>query len=239
MDCQTDSEDLIYSQGRTSSCSAPPDLLIVADKTKELPLTNETPTLNEEPTQQIKDNELKNSTKANNSKPDSKDCPKKKHLEEFLCDVSVESSVSSSPLQFSFTFYDLDGHHGKITKDDIAGIVYTIYESIGKSVTVPCNGSKTINVRLTVSPENNTVKKKQTIMKYSTQNNGRKSNIKCTSRVVDEDEFVPKNNILKTHFSSKKNNITEGTPDCTPKREIKAKPTTRRPRRIKVSFFFF
>lgn len=33
------------------------------------------------------------------------------------------------------------------------GIVYTIYESIGKSVVVPHCGSKTINVRLTVSPE--------------------------------------------------------------------------------------
>lgn len=36
---------------------------------------------------------------------------------------------------------------------DIAGIVYTIYESIGKSVVVPHCGSKTINVRLTVSPD--------------------------------------------------------------------------------------
>lgn len=67
--------------------------------------------------------------------------------------MSVEGDKSSQPLQFSFTFYDLDGHHGKITKDDIVGIVYTIYESIGKSVVVPHCGSKTFNVRLTVSPE--------------------------------------------------------------------------------------
>lgn len=58
-------------------------------------------------------------------------------------------------MQFSFTLYDLDGH-GKITKDDIAGIVSTIYESIGKSVVVPHYGSKTINVRLTVSPDSKT-----------------------------------------------------------------------------------
>lgn len=38
-------------------------------------------------------------------------------------------------------------------QQDIAGIVYTIYESIGKSVVVPHCGSKTINVRLTVSPD--------------------------------------------------------------------------------------
>lgn len=37
---------------------------------------------------------------------------------EFTCDVSVEGGgKSTQPLQFSFTFYDLDGHHGKITKD--------------------------------------------------------------------------------------------------------------------------
>ena len=77
-------------------------------------------------------------------------------MQEFTCDVSVEGGKSSQPLQFSFTFYDLDGHHGKITKDDIVGIVYTIYESIGKSVVVPHSGSKTINVRLTVSPEGKT-----------------------------------------------------------------------------------
>lgn len=52
----------------------------------------------------------------------------------------------------------MDGHHGKITKDDIVGIVYTIYESIGKSVVVPHSGSKTINVRLTVSPDDKLVK---------------------------------------------------------------------------------
>lgn len=36
---------------------------------------------------------------------------------------------------------------------DIAGIVSTIYDSIGKSVTVPHYGSKTIQVRLTVVPD--------------------------------------------------------------------------------------
>lgn len=63
-----------------------------------------------------------------------------------------EAKSKTQPVQFSFTLYDLDGH-GKITKDDIAGIVSTIYESLGKSVVVPHYGSKTINVRLTVSPD--------------------------------------------------------------------------------------
>lgn len=67
--------------------------------------------------------------------------------------VGVAAGKSKTqPVQFSFTLYDLDGH-GKITKDDIAGIVSTIYESLGKSVVVPHYGSKTINVRLTVSPD--------------------------------------------------------------------------------------
>lgn len=69
--------------------------------------------------------------------------------------MSLEDEKKPQPLQFSFTLYDLDGH-GKITKDDIAGIVSTIYESIGKSVVVPHYGSKTINVRLTVSPDSKT-----------------------------------------------------------------------------------
>lgn len=41
-------------------------------------------------------------------------------------------------------------------------MVYTIYESIGKSVVVPHCGSKTINVRLTVSPDAKSKTKKST-----------------------------------------------------------------------------
>ncbi|KOB71858.1 Naked cuticle [Operophtera brumata] len=75
-------------------------------------------------------------------------------FEELTCDVELQHPEPSKqqPFQFSFTLYDLDGH-GRMTKDDIAGIVSTIYESIGKSVTVPHYGSKTIQVRLTVVPE--------------------------------------------------------------------------------------
>ncbi|KAL5283117.1 NKD1 family protein [Megaselia abdita] len=228
LDCPTDSEDLIYAQGRTSSCSAPPDLLIEDDKSAEdLPSKDDSSKLIEESSQNNQDKKLKYST--NETHFDTKECHKNKQsvcLEEFTCDVSVESSISSLPLQFSFTFYDLDGHHGKITKDGIAGIVYTIYESIGKSVTVPCNGSKTINVRLTISPENKTLTKKHTITKYSAHNNGRKSNIKC------ENDFELRNN-LKQNCSSKKSNTLQETPDCTPKREVKVKPAVRKPRRIK------
>ncbi|KAF5284464.1 hypothetical protein FQA39_LY17039 [Lamprigera yunnana] len=77
------------------------------------------------------------------------------NLQEFSCDVSLED-VPNQNLQdrqeFSFTLYDFDGH-GKITKDDIAGLVTTIYEALGASIKVPHCGSKTIKVKLSVSPE--------------------------------------------------------------------------------------
>lgn len=132
---------------------------------------------------------------------------------------------STQPLQFSFTFYDLDGHHGKITKDvsasfvhseqpqsylftrsliiatisidlqDIAGIVYTIYESIGKSVVVPHCGSKTINVRLTVSPDAKKPAKKQRLktkrlFKGDEEECGSSNAINETSNVVAKSQMT-------------------------------------------------
>ncbi|XP_044765570.1 protein naked cuticle homolog [Coccinella septempunctata] len=83
--------------------------------------------------------------------------PRRIKLEELICDVSMDNSDPSrqEKQEFSFTLYDFDGH-GKITKDDIAGLVTTIYEAIGSSVKVPHCGSKTIKVKLTVSPEKQT-----------------------------------------------------------------------------------
>ncbi|XP_046386747.1 protein naked cuticle [Ischnura elegans] len=96
------------------------------------------------------------------------------HFEGIECDVSVDerpacnvkghqtppAPPSQQPSQppprrrqeFSFTLYDFDGH-GKITKDDITGLVTTIYETIGSTIRVPHYGSKTIKVKLTVSPD--------------------------------------------------------------------------------------
>uniref|UniRef100_A0A1S4J4X7 Protein naked cuticle homolog n=1 Tax=Culex quinquefasciatus TaxID=7176 RepID=A0A1S4J4X7_CULQU len=99
-----------------------------------------------------KDQQFRKCSGGNGKTATVKSDPDRVRLEEFTCDVSLEDGKKPQPLQFSFTLYDLDGH-GKITKDDIAGIVSTIYESIGKSVVVPHYGSKTINVRLTVSPD--------------------------------------------------------------------------------------
>ncbi|XP_075217666.1 NKD inhibitor of WNT signaling pathway naked cuticle isoform X2 [Lycorma delicatula] len=77
------------------------------------------------------------------------------NFEGFECDVSVEGGGEGGGKdrqEFSFTLYDFDGH-GKITKDDIAGLVTTIYETLGSSIRVPHYGSKTIKVKLTVSPD--------------------------------------------------------------------------------------
>ncbi|XP_053956333.1 protein naked cuticle [Anastrepha ludens] len=237
-ECTTDSEELMYHQVRaSSSCSAPPDLLMVSDRENNIPLrspvvniiTTTTPTAtghhssgavgsssvqkhhqqqqhaagqqqqqqahkehhqhqhyskegsskqhlklsgksaaskfvsaqqqlavtNQQQQHQQQQDEIDGQQQTSHQRHSSHQHGKEERirLEEFTCDVSVEGGKSTQPLQFSFTFYDLDGHHGKITKDDIVGIVYTIYESIGKSVVVPHCGSKTINVRLTVSPE--------------------------------------------------------------------------------------
>lgn len=72
-------------------------------------------------------------------------------MQEFECDVSVAEGDRRRQ-EFSFTLYDFDGH-GKITKDDIAGLVTTIYDTLGASIQVPPCGSKTIKVKLTVSPD--------------------------------------------------------------------------------------
>ncbi|XP_045598411.1 protein naked cuticle homolog 1 isoform X2 [Procambarus clarkii] len=71
---------------------------------------------------------------------------------EVSCDVSVAAGEADRQ-EFSFTLYDFDGH-GKVTKDDIAGLVRTIYEAVGSSLSLPPSGSRTIRVKLTVAPEN-------------------------------------------------------------------------------------
>ncbi|RZF45636.1 hypothetical protein LSTR_LSTR010587, partial [Laodelphax striatellus] len=86
--------------------------------------------------------------------PNNKNQSQQLNFEGFECDVSVENGGDGAKdrQEFSFTLYDFDGH-GKITKDDIAGLVTTIYETLGSSIKVPHYGSKTIKVKLTVSPD--------------------------------------------------------------------------------------
>lgn len=162
-ECQTDSEELIYQA--PSACSAPPELPVQSNP-KQIPTVAETLSQSK-PVKVVKVKE--HQTKEKMSQEQLERLQKRhsiattRHLEaleenrvkldEFTCDVSVQdSSKKPQPIQFSFTLYDLDGH-GKITKDDIGSIVSTIYDSIGKRVVVPHYGKKTINVKLTVSPD--------------------------------------------------------------------------------------
>jgi hypothetical protein len=177
-ECQTDSEELIYQA--PSTCSAPPDLLISSNQQQNSVMTQSAPAVEtQSPPKPVKVVKVKEHQKMSQ---EAAERLQKRHsiattrhlealeenrvkLDEFTCDVSVEdSSKKPQPLQFSFTLYDLDGH-GKITKDDIAGIVSTIYDSIGKTVVVPHYGKKTINVKLTVSPD---AKQKQQQQQAST-----------------------------------------------------------------------
>lgn len=168
-ECQTDSEELIYQA--PSTCSAPPDLPIQSN-TPQASVVTQSATVPEplgqpKPVKVVKVKDLQVKEKMSQEQLERL---QKRHsiattrhleaveenrvkLDEFTCDVSVEdASKKPQPIQFSFTLYDLDGH-GKITKDDIGSIVSTIYDSIGKRVVVPHYGKKTINVKLTVSPD--------------------------------------------------------------------------------------
>ncbi|XP_049877024.1 protein naked cuticle homolog [Pectinophora gossypiella] len=143
---RTDTEELV---GRAASqCSAPPDLLPSEARALLQPTT---PPPRAPP---VKTHEPTYKSPPSPAPADNHDDKPRLRFEELTCDVELQHPEPSKqqPLQFSFTLYDLDGH-GRMTKDDIAGIVSTIYESIGKSVTVPHYGSKTIQVRLTVVPE--------------------------------------------------------------------------------------
>lgn len=175
-ECTTDSEELIYKAQVPSN--TPPDILLTSHR----PSVVTTTTSNKNTNDKVANQEIfKQSSKscrnikesrASQSERLEKERLQKRHsiattrnlesleahkvkLNELSCDVSFnESPKSSQPVQFSFTLYDLDGSHGKLTKDDIAGIVSTIYESIGNTtVVVPHYGKKTINVKLTVSSE--------------------------------------------------------------------------------------
>ncbi|XP_023943354.2 protein naked cuticle homolog [Bicyclus anynana] len=143
---RTDTEELV---GRAASqCSAPPDILPSEARALLQPATPPpVPARKTEPYAKRPPSPERHTEDVDEKQP-------RLRFEELTCDVELQHPESSKqqPLQFSFTLYDLDGH-GRMTKDDIAGIVSTIYESIGKSVTVPHYGSKTIQVRLTVVPE--------------------------------------------------------------------------------------
>lgn len=107
---------------------------------------------------------------------------------------------------------------------------------------VPCYGSKTINVKLTVSQENNIKKRKGTMSKYTTQNNGRKSNINCVNKQKSGGNVDVKNDLKTDHstpeISNKRNNM-EAFAKLNSKQDIKQKQNVRKSRRQKVNLLYY
>ncbi|XP_052598861.1 protein naked cuticle homolog 2 isoform X3 [Peromyscus californicus insignis] len=75
----------------------------------------------------------------------------KKHLniDALQCDVSVEEDNRQ---EWTFTLYDFD-NSGKVTREDMSSLMHTIYEVVDASVNHSSGSSKTLRVKLTVSPE--------------------------------------------------------------------------------------
>ncbi|XP_076358119.1 uncharacterized protein LOC143250874 isoform X1 [Tachypleus tridentatus] len=78
-------------------------------------------------------------------------------MNEVSCDLSVSDLEKQ---EFSFTLYNFNGH-GNVTKDDVAGLVRSIHETLGKSVKLPPSGSRTIKVRLAISPDSTSPAEKE------------------------------------------------------------------------------
>nr|XP_006819746.1 PREDICTED: naked cuticle-like protein isoform X1 [Saccoglossus kowalevskii] len=76
----------------------------------------------------------------------------KSGISEVSCDVSVDDLDKQ---EWCFTLYDFDGH-GKITREDLASLMHSIYEMVGSTVKLPPSGSKTMKLRLSVVPESKT-----------------------------------------------------------------------------------
>lgn len=74
------------------------------------------------------------------------------NVEEFECGVSVEGS-SSDKQEWNFTLYDFDGR-GKITKEDLAQLLQSLYDTVGSSINLPQTGTRTLKLKLSVSPDN-------------------------------------------------------------------------------------
>ncbi|KAL4235167.1 Protein naked cuticle 1 [Mactra antiquata] len=73
------------------------------------------------------------------------------NIEEFECGVHFGGGENSKQ-EWSFTLYDFDGH-GKITKEDLVGLLKALYDAIGSSIKIPNNGTKTLKLRLSVGQE--------------------------------------------------------------------------------------
>ncbi|EAX08183.1 NKD inhibitor of WNT signaling pathway 2 [Homo sapiens] len=71
------------------------------------------------------------------------------NIDALQCDVSVEEDDRQ---EWTFTLYDFD-NCGKVTREDMSSLMHTIYEVVDASVNHSSGSSKTLRVKLTVSPE--------------------------------------------------------------------------------------
>uniref|UniRef100_A0A8D0PH93 Protein naked cuticle homolog n=1 Tax=Sus scrofa TaxID=9823 RepID=A0A8D0PH93_PIG len=74
---------------------------------------------------------------------------KRLNVDALQCDVSVEEDNHQ---EWTFTLYGFD-NSGKATREDMSSLMHTIYEVVDASVSHSSGGSKTLRVKLTVSPE--------------------------------------------------------------------------------------
>ncbi|KAI5626177.1 protein naked cuticle-like 1 [Silurus asotus] len=74
---------------------------------------------------------------------------KQLQFEELECAVSVEEDNRQ---EWTFTLYDFD-NNGKVTREDITSLLHTIYEVVDASVNHSPSSSKTLRVKLSVSPD--------------------------------------------------------------------------------------
>ncbi|XP_008590623.1 PREDICTED: uncharacterized protein LOC103607949 [Galeopterus variegatus] len=80
---------------------------------------------------------------------------KRLNIDALQCDVSVEEDNRQ---EWTFTLYDFD-NSGKVTREDMSSLMHTIYEVVDASVNHSSGSSKTLRVKLTVSPEPSSKKK--------------------------------------------------------------------------------
>ncbi|EPQ02527.1 Protein naked cuticle like protein 2 [Myotis brandtii] len=74
---------------------------------------------------------------------------KRLNIDALQCDVSVEEDNRQ---EWTFTLYGFD-NSGKATREDMSSLMHTIYEVVDASVNHSSGSSKTLRVKLTVSPE--------------------------------------------------------------------------------------
>lgn len=77
----------------------------------------------------------------------------KEDTTEATCSVTIDDKEKQ---EFSFTLYDFDGH-SKFSKEDVEKVVMrSICDALGKTLKLPPSGSRTIKVRLAVTPDSST-----------------------------------------------------------------------------------